>query len=213
MNTGNLTFNISNISKSYGKKVILDNISLSAAPGNAVGILGVNGSGKSTLLSCIAKTCSGDAALGYIPQENPLFDELKPVDNIRLWTKLNKKQITAALSAPPLCALGITDFLHTPVKKMSGGMKKRLAIATALINNPGVLLMDEPLNALDMVAKQDILAFMRSYLNSGGIIIVASHDENIFNFCNAVYLLKDGHLTDTASLTAQGINYIDLLRN
>jgi ABC-type multidrug transport system ATPase subunit len=213
MNTENFVFNICNISKSYGKKIILDNISLSAARGQSVGILGTNGSGKSTLLSCIAKKYSKDASLGYIPQENPLFDELKPVDNIRLWTSLNKRQIKDALSAPPLSTLGITEFLHTPVKKMSGGMKKRLSIATALINHPDVLLLDEPLNALDMVAKQDILEFMRGYLKSGGIIIVASHDENIFNFCNRVYLLKNGHLTDTAELRTQGINYIDILRN
>jgi ABC-type multidrug transport system ATPase subunit len=205
--------NISGISKSYGKKVILDNISLEAAPGQAVGILGVNGSGKSTLLSCIAREYSGDIALGYIPQENPLFDELKPVDNIRLWTKMNKKEIIKALSEPPLLSLGITEFSDIPVRKMSGGMKKRLSIATALINKPGVLLLDEPLNALDMIAKQDILAFMQDYLKTEGIIIVASHDENIFDFCSKVYLLRNGHLTDIDVLRAQGINYTDILRN
>jgi ABC-type multidrug transport system ATPase subunit len=206
-------FTVSEISKAYGKRVILDNISLNVSSGSAVGILGINGSGKSTLLSCIAKKYSSSAKIGYIPQENPLFDELKPVDNIRVWTKLKKRQILAELSKPPLNALGITDFLDTPVRKMSGGMKKRLSIATALINKPDILLMDEPLNALDMVARQDILSFMQTYIKNGGAIIVASHDERIFDFCSTVYLLKDGHLTDTAQMLKQGTNYINILRN
>ena len=79
-------FKIENISKSYGKKEILKDISIEVAPGEAIGILGINGSGKSTLLSCIAKLhpANSEIKLGYVPQEKPLFDELKPVDNIRM---------------------------------------------------------------------------------------------------------------------------------
>ena len=105
--------------------------------------------------------------------------------------------------------MNIIQFLDTPVKKMSGGMKKRLSIASVLINNPSVLLLDEPFAALDLVAKQDILSFMKNFLQSGGYIIVASHDEAIFDFCNHVYLLKNGSLIDTKSET----NYLELLRN
>ena len=214
MDNNELCFNITNISKSYGKKVILDNVSLNARAGQAIGILGVNGSGKSTFLSSVARTYSKQGYnIGYIPQDNPLLDELKPVDNIKLWTKLNKKQIISVLESPALAPLGVYNFLDTPVSKMSGGMKKRLSIATVLINNPDILLMDEPFSALDLVAKQDILGFMRSYLSSGKIIIVASHDEDIFQFCSSVYLLKDAQLTDTAALSRQGINYIDMLRS
>ncbi len=208
-------FKIENISKSYGKKEILKNISIEVAPGEAIGILGINGSGKSTLLSSIAKLhpAASDIKLGYVPQENPLFDELKPVDNIRMWTDLNRSQIAMALSLPPLSELGISGFLDTPVKAMSGGMKKRVSLASVLINCPQVLLMDEPFAALDLLAKQDILKYMSAFLNSGGSIIIASHEEEIFNFCNKVYLLKNGTLTDTNALAAQGISYIDMLKN
>lgn len=210
----NKTFSISNISKSYGKKVVLSNVSLDAKGGEAIGILGVNGSGKSTFLSCVAKEYSKnpDVKIGYVPQDNPLFDELKPIDNLKLWTKKSKSEILLALKTPALSVLGIENFLDTPVSKMSGGMKKRLSIATVLINEPEVLLMDEPFAALDLLGKKEILFFMGSFLKAGGIIIVSSHDEGIFEFCNKVYLLKDAQLTDIAQLKAQGINYIDILR-
>ena len=207
-------FKIDNISKSYGKKEILKDISIEVAPGEAIGILGINGSGKSTLLSCIAKLhpANSEIKLGYVPQENPLFDELKPVDNIRMWTDFNRSQIAMALSLPPLSELGISDFLDTPVKSMSGGMKKRVSLASVLINCPQVLLLDEPFAALDLLAKQDILRYMGAFLQNGGSIIIASHEEEIFNFCNKVYLLKDGALIDTKELAASGISYIDMLR-
>ena len=208
-------FQLFNISKSYGKKNILNNISLTAMPKEAIGILGVNGSGKSTLLSCIAKLSSdsSDFRIGYVPQENPLFDELKPVDNIKMWCSKSRKEILDALSSQPLCYLGITDFLDMPVRKMSGGMKKRLSIACALINKPNILLMDEPFAALDLTAKYDILTYMTNYLEQGNIIIIASHEEEIFNFCSRVFLLKNGQLTDTSTLKKNNISYIDMLRD
>lgn len=208
-------FKVNNISKYYGKKQILNNISFTANNGEAIGILGTNGSGKSTLLSCIAAEYSNvrDTNVGYIPQENPLFDELKPIDNIKMWTKLTKQEILDRLSEAPLYDMGITDFLDVSVHKMSGGMKKRLSLATVLINNPSVLLLDEPFAALDLPAKQDILSYMRTFLNQDNILIVASHEEEIFNFCSRVFLLKNGQLIDTNELKAKGISYIDMLRS
>lgn len=207
-------FKLENISKSYGNKEILKDISIEVNPGEAIGILGINGSGKSTLLSCIAKLypTNSELKLGYVPQENPLFDELKPVDNIRMWTDMNRGQIAMALSLPPLSELGISNFLDTPVKAMSGGMKKRVSLASVLINSPQVLLLDEPFAALDLIAKQDILNYMGAFLRTGGSIIIASHEEEIFNFCNRVFLLKDGQLLDTKELADQGISYMDMLR-
>ena len=205
-------FNIEHISKAYGKKQVLNDISFTAYEGEAIGILGLNGSGKSTLLSSIVSKYP-ELPIGYLPQENPLFDELKPIDNIKMWCSLSKSDILNRLSEPPLAELGIQNYLDTPVSKQSGGMKKRLSLATVLINNPSILLMDEPFSALDIPAKQDILSYMRLFLSGGGTIIVASHEEEIFKFCNRVFLLKDGGLIDTAGLINQGISYADILRS
>ncbi|MCM1170574.1 MAG: ATP-binding cassette domain-containing protein [Clostridium sp.] len=207
-------FHIEEITKSYGKKLVLDNISLSIAENEAVGILGVNGSGKSTLLSCIAKKYADadSIKIGYMPQENPLFDELSAIDNIKMWTKLSKAEIAAALNTPPLSDMGISDFAGITVKKMSGGMKKRISLAIALINNPDILLLDEPFASLDLPAKEDILKIMKAFLDENKSIIVASHDNTVFDFCSKVYLLKDGTLMDANALISKGISYVDILR-
>lgn len=208
-------FHIEEITKSYGKKLVLDNISLSIAGNEAVGILGVNGSGKSTLLSCIAKKYAGadSIKIGYMPQENPLFDELSAIDNIKMWTNLSKTEIAATLNTPPLSDMGISDFAKTTVKKMSGGMKKRVSLAIALINNPDILLLDEPFASLDLPAKEDILKIMKVFLGENKSIIVASHDNTVFDFCSKVYLLKDGKLMDADALIRKGISYVDILRS
>lgn len=208
-------FTINDISKAYGSNIVLDQVSLTANEGEAIGILGANGSGKSTLLSCIAKASAKnpDYRIGYLPQENPLFDELKPIDNLRMWSDLSKKEILSILNEPPISDMGIDRFLDTPVRKMSGGMKKRVSLVSVLINRPQVLLLDEPFAALDLPAKQDFLADMNTFLKQKGIIIVASHEEEIFRFCNKVYLLKDAKLYDTGELSAQGKSYMEMLRN
>lgn len=206
-------FQIEHISKSYGKKHVLNDISFVVPDGSAIGILGSNGSGKSTLLSCIAKKYSAGSKVrfGYVPQENPLFDELKPIDNLRMWTNKKKPEILSLLTTPPLCKLGIQNFLDTPVKNMSGGMKKRLSLACALLEHPQILLMDEPFAALDLPAKQDALQFMQYYLGLGNSILIASHEEAVFQFCSHVYLLQNGTLTNASALP-EGTSYIDLLR-
>lgn len=206
-------FQIEHISKSYGKKHVLNDISFVVPDGSAIGILGANGSGKSTLLSCIAKKYSAGSKVrfGYVPQENPLFDELKPIDNLRMWTNKKKPEILSLLTTPPLCKLGIQNFLDTPVKNMSGGMKKRLSLACALLEHPQILLMDEPFAALDLPAKQDALQFMQYYLDLGNSILIASHEEAVFQFCSHVYLLQNGTLTNASALP-EGTSYIDLLR-
>ena len=208
-------FNIEKINKSYGNKLVLDNISLSIAGNEAICILGVNGSGKSTLLSCIAKKYAGDGSIkfGYMPQENPLFDELSAIDNIKMWTKLSRTEIITALNSPPLSDMGISDFARITVKKMSGGMKKRVSLAIALINNPDILLLDEPFASLDLPAKEDILKIMNGFLGENKSIIVASHDNNVFDFCSKVFLLKDGKLMNANALINKGISYVDILRS
>lgn len=206
-------FELNNITVKYGNRVILDNTSICGNAGEAIGILGCNGSGKSTLLSYIARTYRNSDAfsVGYVPQENPLFDELNAIDNIKLWTKLNKKQIMAALDGELIKELAISGYAMLPVKKMSGGMKKRVSLAIALLDNPDIILLDEPFAALDIPAKDDILNIMHKLVSRGKTIIVSSHDKDIFDFCNRIYLLKDGVLTDTGTLPST--NYNDMLRN
>ncbi len=201
---------LENVNISYGRKTVLNNVSFDADYGTVTGLLGLNGAGKSTLLTAVAglsKGFSGSITLdgisftdnpseyrksfGYVTQENALIPELSAMDNIRLWSDSSKAEIFTRLSNPPLSLLNVHNFINTPVRSMSGGMKKRLQLATVLLNNPRVLLLDEPLLALDMVAREDILKYIISYKMSGGMVIIASHDESVFSIADKTLYIDD----------------------
>lgn len=189
---------VENVSLKY-KKTVLTDVTVSASKGEVVGLLGLNGSGKSTLLSAIAglrKPASGSIKVngkaGFVTQENALIDELTAMDNLKMWTSLSRADIMKELTETELSILKVSDFIDLKVKRMSGGMKKRLAIASVLLAKPDILLMDEPLAALDIPAKNDIINFIDSFRSKGGTILIASHSEEMFRHCSKIYLLKKG---------------------
>ena len=220
---------LSGVTIKYKKKTVLEDVDFTANAGEIVGLLGANGSGKSTLLSVIAGAKKADAGtlyiddvaladrpdeyranIGYVPQENPLISELTAIDNLRIWSDMSKDEMREEISREPLSILGVSEFADRKVASLSGGMKKRLSITATLITSPEVLLMDEPFAALDMVAKHDILDYIVRFKNQGGIVIVASHEEEVLDFCDRIYFIKDGGITEIDKNS--GISYVDLLR-
>ena len=196
------------------KKAVLTDVSISAEKGEVIGLLGLNGSGKSTLLSAIAglrKPSSGSIKVngktGFVTQENALIDELTAMDNLKMWTPLSRQDIIKELTETELSILKVNDFIDLKVKRMSGGMKKRLAIASVLLAKPDILLMDEPLAALDIPAKNDIINFIDSFRSKGGTVFIASHSEELFKHCSKIYLLKNG----VSSLMPAGISPAEAL--
>lgn len=192
---------IENVSLKY-KKTVLTDVNITAEKGEVIGLLGLNGSGKSTLLTAIAglrKTASGtikvNGKAGFVTQENALIDELTAIDNLKMWTPMSRQEIIKELTETELSILKVADYIDLKVKRMSGGMKKRLALASVLLSKPDILLMDEPLASLDIPAKNDIINFIDSFRNKGGTIFVASHNEELFKHCTRIYLLKDGVTT------------------
>ncbi len=201
-----MTLEINDIRKKYGKKTVLDGISLSAEAGSCVGILGGNGCGKSTLLSIIAGLSradsgsvtavkdNGKAVIGYVPQGTPLMEELSAWDNLRLW--YSRDALKRELESGVLKMLGIDTFLKVPVRKMSMGMKKRLSIGCAVYGNPDILLLDEPTAALDIVCKESIYAYIDDFRKKGGIVLFVTHDVHEFELCDRYYVMKDGRLSE-----------------
>lgn len=202
---------IQNIKKAFLRHRVLENISFSAQGGECIGILGGNGCGKSTLLSILAgiQTADGGAFLyegkdlfhytrqraklvGFVPQGTPLIEELSTLDNLRLW--YSRKEMESQLAGGVLKELGVGEFLRTPVNKLSGGMKKRLSIACAIAGRPPILILDEPTAALDLVCKQYIADYIRRYRDSGGIVIIATHDTAEMQLCDRLYIMKNGVL-------------------
>jgi ABC-2 type transport system ATP-binding protein len=203
---------IKHIAKKFKKQQVLQDICLSAESGTCIGILGANGSGKSTFLSILAgiQGCDGGEFLcdgtnlltdskkraqlvGYVPQGTPLIEELSARDNLLLW--YDKKTMEQELSDGVLSLLGIGEFLNVTVSKMSGGMKKRLSIGCAMAQHPPVVLLDEPTAALDLICKEQIRTYLQSYKESGGILLLTTHDPEELALCDATYILKDGVLT------------------
>lgn len=206
---------VTGLCKSYGKQKILDAVSFTAAPGTCVGIVGSNGCGKTTLLSILAGAVKADQGsiryrnqeatgspgvfareVAYVPQENPLIEELTVRDNLSLWYRGSRREMEQDLARGPAAMLGIPAMLKKPVARLSGGMKKRLSIACALSNHAGTLILDEPGAALDMECKADIRAYLEQYRKEGGTVILTSHEQSELALCTRMYVLRGGRLEE-----------------
>ena len=192
------------------RKQVLKDICFTAEAGQCIGIVGANGTGKSTLLSILAGVQKADEGnifyqgkdlllkenrkelhrlTGYVPQENPLLEELSAWDNLRLWY-LDKDILEKELSEGSLADFAPEQILKIPVRKLSGGWKKRVSIACALAQNPEILLMDEPTAALDMPCKQNIRSLLQKSRETGKIVIFSTHDETELRMCDKLYILR-----------------------
>lgn len=206
---------ISSVCKRYGKHTILDNINIDIKQGDCIGIIGANGSGKTTFLSIIAGFMKPDSGniffdnkklafssdslrgyISYVPQENPLMEELSTMDNLRLWYTGASLNLEEELEHGVLNMLGVNTFLDKRITQLSGGMKKRLSIGIALADNPSLLIMDEPSAALDLEGKKQIRNYMKTFTNNGGSILLVSHDEPELSICNKLFLLKNASLSE-----------------
>ncbi len=207
-----MKIDVRGIAKAFHRHAVLRDVSFSAEAGQCIGILGSNGCGKSTLLSILAGIQSADQGsflfqgndlfrcpkewretVGYVPQGTPLMEELTARDNLRLW--YTAEEMKASLADGVLAMLGVDEFLDVTVAKMSGGMKKRLSIGCAVAKNPSVLLLDEPMTALDIVCKQRINAYLQERKRRGDILVLVTHDVMEMQLCDTWYILKDGVLT------------------
>ncbi len=203
------------IYKRYGRREVLKGLDLSVAPGTCAGIIGGNGCGKTTLLSILAGTSKANKgrvcldnktlrrnskaygeAVAYVPQENPLIGELTVRDNLLLWYKGDKKAMTEDLETGAAALLGVKPMLMRTVDKLSGGMKKRISIACALAGHGRYLILDEPGAALDMECKADIRRYLKTYMASGGAVILTSHEIAELSVCTRLYVLRNGRLEE-----------------
>lgn len=201
------------ITKSYGKHKVLNNVSFKAKKGECIGIIGANGCGKSTLLNILSGVLKADSGtitfsdgslctpanvsgmIGYVPQENPLFEKLSALDNLRFWYGKDTVALKDDLSNGLPALFRITDYLNKRVENMSGGMKKRLSIACSLAKHQPILILDEPCAALDIPGKEDIHNYLKTYLKEGNTVIITSHEEAEIMMCDVVYFLENGTLT------------------
>ena len=184
------------ISKRYNGKKVLDNVSLQMGPTEFYVIMGPNGSGKSTFLSILAGTNSFDTGvvrilgndlcqdklearghIGYVPQENFCSDFLSGRENLEFFADLlglPKSQAKDKID-DLLQMMGLEDEGDKSVGNYSGGMRKKLEVATALLGNARILFLDEPTTGLDPVVRKDFLSLLQEINKRGTAILLVTH--------------------------------------
>lgn len=206
---------VTGIAKHYKKKEVLKDVTFTLKKGECIGMIGANGCGKSTLLSIMAGITKADAGeihfagenllkkpelfkkyIAYVPQNNPLIEELSVMDNLKLWYAGSVLDLKEQWDQGLLARFSLWDIRREKVKKLSGGMKKRLSIACAMATTAPVLIMDEPGAALDFPTKQDIREYLEEYLGKGGRVIFSSHEEAEFTVCDRLIALVNGKVME-----------------
>lgn len=185
---------VRSLSFSYRGKTVISGLSFQAAPGSVTVLAGPNGSGKSTTLSLIAgilKPESGsiraDGRIGYVPQGTALFEDMTVRDNLRFFASEANARIPDALP------FGVGKFLGKKVSAISGGMKKRVSIAVALLGDPEILLFDEPVEGLDLIFRDELAEVIRSLRSKGRTILYAGHETGEYaDFYDRMIFIGNG---------------------
>lgn len=200
-----------NLYKSYGKAQYLKGISLSVEKGTCLAIVGQNGAGKTTLMKILATASKPDSGslyingedalktpgqarklIGYVPQGIALMPELSVKDNLYYWMKNKNEQVYNEV-------LELIDLKHVQkkkVKKLSGGMQRRLNIGASLVLKPKLLIMDEPLAGVDLANRKKLLQSFINLKQSGVTLIFTSHYlDGLDSLADKMLALRDGQCT------------------
>ena len=204
-NTG---ISVSHVYKSFGKETVLHDVSLTVGRGEIAGLVGNNGSGKTVLMKCICgflkpergeitvcgrrigKDCDFPQNLGLIIETPGFLPSMSGYRNLRTLAALRgiigKAEITETLRR-----VGLYEARHKSVSKYSLGMRQRLGIAQAIMENPDVLILDEPFNALDAKAVGEMRTLLLGLKSQGKTILLASHNaEDIRALCDHVHEME-----------------------
>ncbi len=200
---------VENLTKQYGRTVVLEDVSFTIQAGESVALWGTNGAGKTTTLRCLLGVQSfkgqitvnsinvrrdgkaARSAIGYIPQEANFYD-MSVWQTLKFYARLRK---VPTVGLDVLERVGLAEHAHKRVAELSGGMKQRLALAISLLSDPPVLLLDEPTANLDTQAQQDFLKLILSLNQAGKTVIFSSHRvDEVVALASRVLMLQTGRL-------------------
>ena len=214
------------VSKMYGKNELivkaLDNVNLDIYKGDYLAVMGASGSGKSTamnIIGCLDRPSQGVYKLNGIPVEKLSDDELAEIRNQKLGFVFQQFHLLSDATAlenvilPMIYAgiepeqrlergknalkkVGLSERMNNRPNQLSGGQQQRVAIARAIINNPAILLADEPTGALDSKTTEDVLDLFDKLHESGITIVLVTHEDEVANRAKKIAKFKDGRIVE-----------------
>lgn len=213
---------VSNLVKKYGAVDALNGISFNIKKGEFYGLLGPNGAGKTTtisILSTIVEPTSGEVtiagfdlrknpmeckkSIGVVSQEIALYEELSAYENLMFWGglyKVPKSELKTRITET-LDLFGLVDRMHDKIKTYSGGMKRRINIASSLLHRPQIIFMDEPTVGVDPQSRNLIFEVLEKLHNDGMTIIYTTHYmEEAERFCDRIGIIDNGAIIAEGTL-------------
>jgi ABC-2 type transport system ATP-binding protein len=197
------TLGAERITKRFGERVALRDVSFTAGGGERLAIIGPNGAGKTTLLSILSGIQQPDEgtithapeAVGWVPQQAAVYSKLSVRENIQLFARLEKVRDVGATVDQMLELTALGDRAGDEVGQLSGGNRQRVNIAVGLLAEPGVLLLDEPSTALDPRQRELLWEFISSLAASGTTVVFSTHNVGeAERYADRVLVLADGEL-------------------
>lgn len=203
------------LTKSYGKLVALDHVSLSVPEGSLFGLIGPDGAGKTTLYQILTTLLSPDegnaivagldvakdyrrlrAEIGYMPERFSLYPDLTVMENLRFFAALFGVDIKDSLDLIAPIFDQLKEFPNRMAKALSGGMKQKLALSCALIHRPRVLLLDEPTTGVDAVSRSEFWNMLGRLKDMGITVLVSTSYMDEAERCEYVALMNKGKILD-----------------
>ena len=206
---------VEHIDKSYGKQHVLKDVSFAMQDGEVVGLLGPNGAGKSTLMKVVVGLAKGDGLrvtgdgaqtadrpasglvevpdrIGYLPERNPLYDEMFVREYLLFMARLGKIARPEERVEILIQRVGLTPEAHKRIGQLSKGYRQRVGLAQALLNDPDLLVLDEPTTGLDPNQLVEIRTLIRQ-LGRDRMVILSTHIlQEVREMCDRVIILDHG---------------------
>lgn len=203
---------VKNFSMNFGDNTVVDNLSFEVNRGEVFGLLGSNGSGKTTTIRALLGlytptkgnlTINGSAfnpakasqLLGYLPEERGLYKKEKVIDVMRYFGELRglTKAVADHKALAYLSRVGLSDFAQVKIDKLSGGQQQKIQLGVTIINDPELLILDEPTKGFDPVNRRLLMDIVQEQQQKGASIIFITHQmDEVERLCDRVLLLKDG---------------------
>ena len=202
------TLTARSLTRRYGERIALHEVSFELRAGELVGLVGPNGAGKTTLLSILAGVLAPSAGelsrapreIGWVPQQPALYSKLSVAENLRLFARLEKLADPDQAVARMLEQTALEDRADEEVGRLSGGNQQRVNIAIGLLAAPAVLLLDEPSASLDPRQRERLWEFIGSLAGGGTTVVYSTHNvSEVERYADRVLLLVDGELLFTGT--------------